>query len=79
MFKKNWWIRPTGTNDENYLVLAQAYNSGVGGIFDNGGRSQTGNLAQRLLENPTGITYPNPGVDRRYAQKVYDVSQRLWK
>ena len=71
------WIRPTGSNEEKLIVLSQAYNSGVGGIFDNYGRSQTGNLAQILIDNPTGISYPNKGVDKRYAQKVYDVSQRL--
>lgn len=71
------WIRPTGNNEENNIVLAQAYNSGVGGIFDNGGRSSTSNLAQRLIDEPTNIAYPNSGVDRRYAQKINDVMQRI--
>jgi len=71
------WIQPSGSSAEDLVVLSQAYNSGVGGIFDNGGRSQTGNLAQRLIENPASIIYPNAGVDRRYAQKVYDVMNRI--
>lgn len=73
----NGWIKPTGTNEENIIVLSQAYNSGVGGIFNNGGRKNTQNLSNRLIENPVGVSYPNSGVDKRYAEKVYDVMQRI--
>lgn len=70
-------IKPTGCEEDNIIVLAQAYNSGPKGIINNGGREYTQNLAQDLVENPLSVTYPNNGVDGRYAQKIYDLMNRI--